>query len=84
MFRSRPGRVLLAALFLLATAYVYVFFALYILFGLIALDVLFAVLAPIAKGRGWGSEGRIARHLSRPRFRDESRRTDQDSAKPAG
>jgi hypothetical protein len=34
-------------------------------------------LEPIARKRGWGSEGRLTRYLSRPRFEDESRRTSQ-------
>ncbi len=59
--KGRPGRILLGALFLLAAVSAYVFFGLYILIGLISLNVLFAVLAPIARKRGWGSEGRLAR-----------------------
>jgi hypothetical protein len=71
MVRSRLSRIFLAALVLPAAVSAYVFFGLYILISLIALNVLFAVLAPIARKRGWGSEGRLTTHLSRPSFVDD-------------
>jgi hypothetical protein len=64
MVRRRLSRILLAALILPAAVSAYVFFGLYILIGLIALNVLFAVLAPMARKRGWRSEGRLTTHLS--------------------
>ena len=41
---------------------------------LLVLGVIARVLEPLAKTRGWGSEGRVTRHLSRPRLIDESKR----------
>ena len=49
----------------------------YILCGLIALVLLLWAAAAIAGRRGWGSEGRLTRFLNRPRFVDESRRSDR-------
>ena len=43
--------------------------------ALIVLRLVLWILEPIARKRGWGSEGRLKRYLSRPRFEDESRRT---------
>jgi hypothetical protein len=40
---------------------------------LFALGLIARALEPLARKRGWGSEGRLTRHLSRPRFIDESR-----------
>jgi hypothetical protein len=72
---SRPVfRILLAALFVAAAVTVYIFFGLYLLLGLIAINLVAAVLAPIARKRGWGTEGRLTRHLSRPPFEDPDRR----------
>ena len=71
MPNTRPVfRFLLAALFGVAAVVVYVFFGLYLLLGLIAINLVAAMLAPIARKRGWGSEGRLTRHLSRPPFED--------------
>jgi hypothetical protein len=67
-------RFLLAALFVAAAVAVYIFFGLYLLLGLIAINLVAAMLAPIARKRGWGSEGRLTRHLSRPPFEDPDRR----------
>ena len=67
-------RFLLAALFVTAAVAVYIFFGLYLLLGLIAINLVAALLAPIARKRGWGSEGRLTRHLSRPPFDDPDRR----------
>lgn len=41
---------------------------------LIALNLIVRALEPLARKRGWGSEGRLTRYLSRPRFVDESKR----------
>ncbi len=67
-------RFLLAVLFVAAAVVVYVFFGLYLLLGLIAINLVAAMLAPVARRRGWGSEGRLTRHLSRPPFEDPDRR----------
>ena len=53
---------------------IYVFYSFYLLIGLLALNLACRLLAPIAKRRGWGAEGRLTRHLSRPPFADESRK----------
>ena len=74
--RKRPGRFLLSVVIVSACIY----FIQYVLLGLIGLGLLSVVTAPIARRRGWGSEGRLTRHLSRPPFMDESRRTVLDGA----
>jgi hypothetical protein len=48
----------------------------YTLCGLIALSLLLRAAAEIAGRRGWESEGRLTRFLNRPRFVDESHRSD--------
>lgn len=48
----------------------------YILCGVIALGLLLWVATAIAGRRGWESEGRLTRFLNRPRFVDESHRSD--------
>lgn len=78
--RNRPGRFLLSVAIISAC----MLFIQYILLGLIALGALSVVMAPIARRRGWGSEGRLTRHLSRPPFMDESRRTALDSNRSVG
>jgi hypothetical protein len=82
MFTTRHGRMFLGiALFLALLGLLEV-----AVDGLLCLDrsgpfVLFALAllaktaASVAKRRGWGVEGRITRLLSRPRFVDESRRS---------
>ena len=76
---SRPAfRFLLAAFFAVAAVAVYIFFGLYLLLGLIAINLVAAMLAPIARKRGWGGEGRLTRHLSRPPFEDPDRRAGRD------
>jgi len=74
MFRSRQGRWILRIVIVLALVGV-ARFAWEILIGLIVLNVVARALAPIARKRNWGSEGRITRLLSRPRFVVQSRRT---------
>jgi hypothetical protein len=54
-----------------------VYFAPYILLGLMAVGVIALPLAPLARKYNWGSEGRLTRHLSRPPFEDETRRATQ-------
>jgi hypothetical protein len=41
---------------------------------LFALGVIARLLEPLARRRGWGSEGRLTRHLSRPPLIEESKR----------
>lgn len=41
---------------------------------LIALGLAGLLYVPFAKRYGWGNEGRLTRHLSRPPFEDESRK----------
>ena len=67
-------RFVLAALFVATAVVVCIFFGLYLLLALIAINLVAAVLAPIARRRGWGAEGRLTRHLSRPPFDDPDRR----------
>jgi hypothetical protein len=78
--RNRPGRFLLSVAIISACG----FFIQYILLGLMALGALSIMTAPIARRRGWGSAGRLARHLSRPPFTDESRRTALDGVRSVG
>lgn len=58
-----------------ATSCIYVFLGLYLLVGLIALSLACLLFVPLAKRYGWGNEGRLTRHLSRPPFEDESRKS---------
>ena len=74
MFRFSIPPTVLLALIVVGTSSIFVFFGLYLLIALIALNLACLLLAPIARRRGWGAEGRLARHLSRPPFEDESRR----------
>lgn len=78
--RSRPGRFLLSVAIVSAC----MLFIHYVLLGLMALGALSVMIAPIARRRGWGSEGRLTRHLSRPAFMDESRRTALDGVRSVG
>src|SRR6185295_16673872 len=63
--RNRPGRFLFGVAVVSACM---VFFQ-YILLGLMALGALSIMIAPIARRCGWGSEGRLTRHWSRPPLR---------------
>ena len=45
---------------------------------LLALGLIVRILQPLARKRGWGSEGRLARHLNRPRFVEQSKRLSID------
>jgi hypothetical protein len=75
MFRTRFGRFILASTIVLAAAFSYVFFGLHILLGLVAVNVIATMVAPLVRKRGWGHEGRLTRWLNRPRFDDPSRRS---------
>jgi hypothetical protein len=75
--KARPGSFLLGV----GIVCVFALFAEYILLGLVAVGTLVTVLSAIGKWRGSGTEGRLARHLSRPLFIDESHRAVHDSAK---
>jgi hypothetical protein len=67
-------RLVWAAILLPAVVLTYVFFGLYILLALLALNLVFAILAPFARHYGWGTEGRLTRHVNRPAFDDPQRR----------
>lgn len=69
------ARRLLFRLLLVIVAIPVVFYIGYIITGFAVLIGLCAARAPIARARGWGSEGRLIRYLSRPRLADESRRS---------
>jgi hypothetical protein len=56
MFRTRLGRFILSATAFLAAALTYVFFGLHLLLGLIALNLVAVMLAPLARRYGWGHE----------------------------
>ena len=77
-------RLLLSAVFLAVAVSVYVFFGLYLLLGLILANIACWVLAPIARKRGWGAEGRLTRYLNRPAIIDEARRASQPAPNPPG
>ena len=77
-----PRRFLFSAVFLVVTIAVYFFFGLYLLLGLILANILCWALAPLARKRGWGAEGRLTRYLSRPPIADETRRVSQPTPRP--
>lgn len=56
------------------TSSAYMFLGLSLVVVLIVLGLACLVYVPFAKRYGWGNEGRLTRHLSRPPFEDESRR----------
>jgi hypothetical protein len=56
------------------TSSIYVFLGLNLIMVLIALGLACLMYVPFAKRYGWGNEGRLTRHLSRPPFEDESRK----------
>jgi len=68
-------RLILSVVFSAVAFTVYVFFGLYLLLGLILLNVACWALAPLARRRGWGSEGRLTTHLSRPPVVDAAKRS---------
>lgn len=42
--------------------------------ALVVPGLIVRALQPLARKRGWGSEGRLTRYLSRPRFVEDSKR----------
>jgi hypothetical protein len=62
-------------LIVVGTSSIYVFLGLSLMIGLIALGLVALLYVPFAKRYGWGNEGRLRRHLSRPPFEDESRKS---------
>lgn len=65
---------LMLGLVVAGTSSAYMFLGLSLVVVLIALGLACLVYIPFAKRYGWGNEGRLTRHLSRPPFEDESRR----------
>lgn len=57
------------------TSSIYVFLGLNLILVLIALGLACLLYVPFAKRYGWGNEGRLTRHLSRPPFEDDSRKS---------
>jgi hypothetical protein len=74
MFRFRIPPSVLLVVIIGGASCIFVFYGLHLLMALIALNLVCLLMAPIARRRGWGAEGRLSRHLSRPPFDDESRR----------
>jgi hypothetical protein len=68
-FRSN----LLLALIVMGAPCIYVFLGLNLIILLIALGLAGLLYVAVAKRYGWGNEGRLTRHLSRPPFEDERR-----------
>lgn len=66
---------LLLVLVVGGTSSIYVFLGLNLIIGLIALGLAGLLYVPFAKRYGWGNEGRLTRHLSRPPFEDERRKS---------
>lgn len=57
------------------TSSIFVFLGLSLIMVLIGLGVAGLLYVPFAKRYGWGNEGRLTRHLSRPPFEDQRRRS---------
>jgi hypothetical protein len=57
------------------TSSIYVFLGLNLMIVLIVMGLACLLYVPFAKRYGWGNEGRLARHLSRPPFEDQSRKS---------
>ena len=57
------------------TSSIYVFLGLNLIVVLITLGLACLVYVLFAKRYGWGNEGRLTRHLSRPPFEDERRKS---------
>ncbi|QOZ55339.1 hypothetical protein XH90_31115 [Bradyrhizobium sp. CCBAU 53338] len=57
------------------TSSIYVFLGLNLIVALIVLGLTGLLYVPFAKRYGWGNEGRLTRHLSRPSFEDERRKS---------
>lgn len=65
---------LMLGLVVAGTSSAYMFLGLSLVVVLVTLGLACLVYIPFAKRYGWGNEGRLTRHLSRPPFEDESRR----------
>jgi hypothetical protein len=78
--KTRPGSYLLGVAIFCAFA----LFAEYILLGLVALGVVGTLLSTIGRWLGSGTVERLARHLSRTLFMDESRQVTRDRARASG
>lgn len=57
------------------TSSLYKFLGFGLILALIALGLACLLYVPFAKRYRWGNEGRLARHLSRPAFEDESHKS---------
>lgn len=57
------------------TSSIYVFLGLNLIMALIALGLACLLYVPFARRYRWGNEGRLTRHLSRPPFEDERRKS---------
>lgn len=57
------------------TSSAYAFLGLSLIAALIVFGLACIVYVPFAKRYGWGNEGRLTRHLSRPPFEDERRKS---------
>lgn len=57
------------------TSSIYVFLGLNLMIVLIVMGLACLLYVPFAKRYGWGNEGRLTRHLSRPPFEDQSRKS---------
>ncbi|TCU59065.1 hypothetical protein EDE08_12174 [Bradyrhizobium sp. R2.2-H] len=66
---------LMLALVVGGTSSMFVFLGLSLIMVLIGLGVAGLLYVPFAKRYGWGNEGRLTRHLSRPPFEDERRKS---------
>jgi hypothetical protein len=82
MFRTQRARTFLSIAFFLALLVLLrlffdglQYFGPYSLLGLLALGLILRATTRIARRRGWGTDGRLTRFLSRPRIVDESRRS---------
>lgn len=67
--------ILMLVLIVGGTSSIYVFLGLNLILVLIALGLACLLYVPFAKRYGWGNEGRLTRHLSRPPFEDDSRKS---------
>lgn len=71
---SIRSTLLLLVLIVGGTSSIYVF-GVSLIMVLIALGLAGLLYVAFAKRYGWGNEGRLTRHLSRPPFEDESRKS---------
>jgi hypothetical protein len=71
--RGDMRRILIGAVCVAIAVCTFVFFPLYVLVGLIGLNVVCAALAPLARRHGWGVEGRLARRFAKRELVDKRR-----------